>query len=168
MTLARGAVLVVVLVTALVLETTVFSALAVGGHTPSLVTLTVVGVALADGSESGGIYGFVSGLLVDLLGGGLVGLFALVLLLVGFVVGAIRVYLAAPPLAVHLVVGALATAAGAALYGLLLFLLEPADLTLAALAEGVVITALYSAALAPFVVRATVALVRRTEAATAR
>jgi rod shape-determining protein MreD len=164
-TLARITALAVVLVIAALLETTVFAALAVGGHTPSLVTLTVVAVALTDGSESGGIYGFVAGLLVDLLGGGLVGLYALVLLLIGFGVGGMRVFLAAPPFAVHLVVGGLAAAASSLLYGLLLYLLDPADLTLAALAEGAAITALYSAALAPFVVRAAVALISRTEPA---
>jgi hypothetical protein len=88
-----------------------------------------------------------------------------VLLLVGFVVGGIRIYLSGPALAVHLVVGGLAAAASAAAYGLLLFLLEPTELTVGALAQGTLVTGLYSAALAPFVVRPTIALSRRVEAA---
>lgn len=162
---ARVAALGLLLVTAALLETTVFAALAVAGHAPSLVTLTVVGVALASGSESGATYGFAAGLLVDLLGGGLVGLFAFVLLLVGFGVGRVRPYLTGPRLAVHVVVGGAAAVAGSVGYGLLLFLLEPSDLTISALAEGTLVASLYSAAVAPFVVRPSAALSKRVEAA---
>ena len=43
--LRRVAALTLLLVTAALLETTVFSALAVAGHSPSLVALTVVGTS---------------------------------------------------------------------------------------------------------------------------
>jgi rod shape-determining protein MreD len=166
MMLVRFTALALLLVTAALLESTVFAALAIAGHTPSIVTLTVVGVALADGAESGGTYGFASGLFVDLLGTGLVGPTALVLLLVGFATGLLRPYLTGPPVMVHVVSGGLAVTAASALLGLLLFLLDPADLTMRALVEGTLVTGLYSAALAPFVVRPAMALCRRVETAT--
>lgn len=166
--IARIGALGALLVTAALLETVVFSALAVAGHAPMIIALTVVGIALVDGPETGGMYGFVAGLAIDLLGGGLVGLSALVLLLVGFGVGVLRPYLTGPPLGIHVVVGGLAVAAGSTLFGILLFLLEPADLTWSALVQGTLITTLYSAALAPFVIRATIALSQRVEAQTVR
>jgi rod shape-determining protein MreD len=164
--LLRFAALALLLVTAALIESTVFAGLAIAGHTPSIVALTVVAVALADGAESGGTYGFASGLFVDLLGAGLVGPTALVLLLVGFATGLLRPYLTGPPLLVHVVAGGLAVTLASTLLGLLLFLLDPADLTLRALVEGIVVTGLYSAVLAPFVIRPTMALCRRVETAT--
>ncbi len=164
--IARAAALGLLLVVAALLETVVFAEIAVAGYVPAVVVLTVVGVALADGPEPGGIYGFVAGLLMDLLGGGLVGLSALVMLTTGFAVGAARPYLTGPPLGIHVVVGGLAAASATLAYGVLLFLLEPAEITWSALGQGSAITGLYSAAVAPFAVRATIMLARSVEGQT--
>lgn len=159
--IARAGLLALVLVTAVLLETVVFSSLLVAGYAPAVVALTVVGVALGDGSEAGAGYGFAAGLLVDVLGGGLLGLYTLVLLIVGWSVGAARTYLTGPAPLVHALVGGAASAAAAAGYGLLNFVLDPAAVTAPGLLQAVAVTGLYSGALAPFVIGPLAALQAR-------
>lgn len=159
--IARAGFLVLVLVTAVLLETVVFAGLAIAGHAPAVVALTVVAVALADGSEAGARYGFVAGLAVDLIAGGLLGLNAIVLVLVGWAAGASRTYLTGPPVLAQVLVGGAACAAAVAAHGLLAFLLDPDSVTATGMLRSVLATGLYSAAVAPFVVRPVVAGLRR-------
>jgi rod shape-determining protein MreD len=83
--------IVVILTTslALVLQTSVFSHLAVQGVVPDLVLLVVVATALRYGSETGLVTGFGAGLLLDLAppADHVVGRWALALMVVGYVAG---------------------------------------------------------------------------------
>lgn len=108
--IARIAAMAVVLVLALLVDTVVLPSLALGLWRPDLVMLTVLAVALAEGSGPAARYGFVAGLVVDLLstGGRLVGTSALVLLLAGYALGALRPYLSGGGLPARL--GAVAVA----------------------------------------------------------
>lgn len=85
-----------VLVVAVLLDTVVLSSMTLGAWRPDLVMLTVMAVALAEGSGAAVRYGFAAGLLVDLLSTGsrLVGTSALVLVLAGYALGVLRPYLA--------------------------------------------------------------------------
>lgn len=159
--IARAGLLALVLVTAILLETVVFPNLLVAGYAPALVTLTVVGVALSDGSETGARYGFAAGLTVDVIGGGLLGLHTIVLLIVGWAVGAARPYLTGPAPVVRAVVGGVASAAAAAGFELLTFVLDPEAVTAAGMLQGMLVTGLYSAVLAPFVIAPLAAARRR-------
>lgn len=159
--IVRAGTLALVLLVALLLETVVFARLAVAGHAPAIVTLTVVAIGLADGAERGARYGFAAGLASDLVGGGLLGLQAIVLVLVGWGSGVVRGYLLGPPALTQALVGGLATAAAGALSALLTFLLDPQTVTLAAAARSALGTGIYSAALAPFVIRVVAAVSRR-------
>lgn len=150
--IARVGLLGLVLVVALLLETVVFTNLLVAGHAPALVTLTVVGVALSDGSETGARYGFAAGLTVDVIGGGLLGLHTIVLLLAGWAVGAARPYLTGPAPVVRALVGGAASAAAAGGFALLTFVLDPQAVDAAGLLQGMLVTGVYSGALAPFVI----------------
>lgn len=118
----RGAVLGLVLVTALLLQTVVAPAVAVAGLAPDLVVLTVLAAGLLEGPGSGLRYGFAAGLAVDLLASGetILGTSALVFLLVGYSAGAARPYLAAN----ELLGQTLASAVGSATVVLLSRLLE--------------------------------------------
>lgn len=159
--IARTGLLALVLVTAVLLETVVFAGLAIAGHAPAVVALTVVAVALADGSEAGARYGFAAGLAVDLIAGGLLGLNAIVLVLVGWGTGVSRTFLTGPPVLGQVLVGGAACAGAVAGHGLLAFLLDPDSVTVTGVLRSVLATGLYSAALAPFVVRPVVAAARR-------
>ncbi len=118
----RGAVLALVLVTALLVQTVVAPAAAVAGIVPDLVVLTVLALGLLEGPGTGLRYGFAAGLVVDLLASGetILGTSALVFLLVGYAAGAARPYLAAN----ELLGQTLASAVGSAAVVLLSRLLE--------------------------------------------
>ncbi len=88
----RWALLGVVLVVALALQTSFFPHLAVRGVVPDLCLLVVVGVALARGPRAGMLFGFVAGLLLDLAPPAehVAGRWALSLVVVGLMVGWVR------------------------------------------------------------------------------
>lgn len=86
----RVALTAVVIVVGLALQTTVFSRLPLPGNPPNILLLFVVAVGLAAGAMSGAVVGFATGLAADLLSDHPVGLLALVLLLVGYLVGTVR------------------------------------------------------------------------------
>lgn len=89
---ARAALFTVLLVVALVLQTSVFHELAFDAVVPDLVLLVVVGAGLARGAGFGMVTGFAAGLLVDLTppADHFAGRWALALLVVGYLAGAIR------------------------------------------------------------------------------
>ena len=161
--IARAALLGLVLVTALLLDTVVLSAVSIAGATPSLVLLTVVAVGLADGGEAGARYGFAAGLAVDLVAGGLVGLTALVYLLTGFAVGALRPYIAGSTLAGQALVGAASTAAAILLYGALSLLFEPEAISAGAVILGALVAGIGNGLLAPLILRPVSAILRRVD-----
>lgn len=152
-----------VLVTVLLLETVVFPGLALGGWRPSLVTLSVIAFALADGPETGLRYGFAAGLTADLLAGGdqLVGMSALVLLSIGYAVGCARPYLSGQPVGAVLLVAAIGSAAAVLLSGLLSVLLDAEAPRGFAVIEAALVVGLYDALLAPLVYRPVAALATR-------
>lgn len=79
------------LITAVGLQTSALSLLpAPGGGHPDLVLVLVVCVALVDGPNTGVVFGFTGGLVVDLLSQHPVGVVALVLAVLGYLVGSAR------------------------------------------------------------------------------
>jgi rod shape-determining protein MreD len=152
-----------VLVTALLLTGVVLPSVAIAGWRPDLVALTVAAFGFTDGPETGMRYGFLAGLASDLLGGAdqLVGLTALVLLLVGYASGQARPHLTIATLGGTVLAGGLAGGLASVGQGLLTFMLDPARLSAVTMLESILVTGLYSALLAPFVVRPVAALSRR-------
>jgi len=75
------------LLAAVVLQVALAPQIAVFGVVPNFIFLVVVTLALVEGPVAGGVCGFVGGLLFDLLGTSVVGPYALVLTLVGYVAG---------------------------------------------------------------------------------
>lgn len=93
MTALRVAVTAVAVLVALLLQLTVFPHLAWEGVVPNLCLLVVVAAALSRGPDFGAATGFAAGLLVDLAPPmeHVAGRWALALVLVGWVVGRVRI-----------------------------------------------------------------------------
>lgn len=165
----RAGALAAMAITAVVLTTVVAPTFALGAVRPDLVLLTVVLVALADGSTVGARYGFSVGLLSDLVSGGdqLVGVGAFVLLVVGYLVGVTRPYLASSELVAQVatVVGATVLAVGA--QGLLAVLLGTSTVSAGSLFATALGAALYHVLLIPVLLRPVAALYRRVAGPTA-
>ena len=72
---------------AALLQVVIVSSLVVGGGTPDLLLVVVVALGLLRGSSAGAIFGFVGGVVVDVVTLGTLGVTSLVLTLAGFWAG---------------------------------------------------------------------------------
>ncbi|MGE5226810.1 MAG: rod shape-determining protein MreD [Planctomycetaceae bacterium] len=140
-----------VIVTALLLESTVFADLRLLGVRPELLYLVTIVIALLEGPNEGAVTGFASGLTVDFLLNQPKGITALTLTLVGYAVGMARQYIVSPsPLLPTMVVGA-GTAIGLAFYEIVSFLLGNFDASAAYGVKVALLAALYNMVLTPIV-----------------
>ena len=113
----------VVVLTALVLQSTLFASVTLRGVKPELVYLVTIVLAFLEGPSSGALAGFAGGMAQDFLLNQPKGITALTLTLVGYAVGTIRQYIVTPsPLLPVALVGG-ATAVGVLFYGVVAFLL---------------------------------------------
>lgn len=69
------------------LQTTVFQNIALAGEVPNLILIVVVAVAYMRGRMEGMYVGFASGLLIDFVYGDLIGMNAVLLVIIGYLVG---------------------------------------------------------------------------------
>jgi len=119
----RGISWTVVVLTALVLQSTLFASVTLRGVKPELVYLVTIVLAFLEGPSSGALAGFAGGMAQDFLLNQPKGITALTLTLVGYAVGTIRQYIVTPsPLLPVALVGG-ATAVGVLFYGVVAFLL---------------------------------------------
>jgi rod shape-determining protein MreD len=146
----RGVGTSLVILAALILQTTVLPHVALFRVSPDLLLVVVISVALARGPSAGAVVGFAGGVLRDLLLSAPTGLSALAYLSVGYVVGAVLPYVQSSSVAVPLVGVFVGSLAGTAFYDVLALLLgvraEPLDRML----QVVVLTAVYNTLLVPF------------------
>ncbi|MGH8905992.1 MAG: rod shape-determining protein MreD [Egibacteraceae bacterium] len=151
--IARVVMMTFVAAAALLVQTVVLPGFAVRGWRPDLVLLTVIGFALVEGPQAGLRYGFAAGFMLDLVSGTgqLVGLSSLILLSAGWVAGQARPYLANSPVGGQMAIGGLVSAAALLLRGLLAMLLDIGHYSPIVLLQGVLVTGLYNAVLAPVV-----------------
>jgi rod shape-determining protein MreD len=151
--------LAVVLVVAVLLQSTVLARLTLAGVRPDLLVLAVVSVAVATDPVTGAVFGFVAGLVADLLFDLPVGVSALVYTAVGFTVGTVRVYLTSHRPLVHLVLVGAASLASVWCCGLLLRVFDLSSW--AAVARAGPLVAVYNLLLTPFVYPVVWALTER-------
>src|SRR5438093_7772315 len=112
-----------IVVTAIVLQSTVFAKVTLAGAKPELVYMVTVILAFLEGPSSGAVAGFAGGMAEDFLLNQPKGITALTLTLVGYAVGALRQYIVTPsPLLPVVLVGG-ATVVGVMFYGVVAFLL---------------------------------------------
>jgi rod shape-determining protein MreD len=145
----RVLVLVAVIVTALLLQTTVFPELTLLGVKPELLYLVTVIFAVLQGPAEGAVVGFVGGLAQDFMLNMPKGITALTLTLLGYTVGLARQFITSPsPLLPAILVG-LGTAGGVAFHQAVAFLLGEEEGPFGYVAKVVLLTAVYGAVLTP-------------------
>ena len=151
--------LTVVLVLAVLVQSTVLARLTLAGVRPDLLVLAVVSVAVATDPTTGAVFGFVAGLVADLLFDLPVGVSALVYVAVGFAVGTVRVYVTSHRPLVHLVLAGAASLASVWCCGLLLRVFDLSSW--AAVLRAGPLVAVYNLLLTPFVYPVVWALTER-------
>jgi rod shape-determining protein MreD len=143
--------LAAIIVTALLLQTTVFAQFTLFGVRPELMYLVTILIAFLEGPAEGMVVGFAGGLAQDFLLNTPKGLEALTLTLLGYGIGLIRQYITSPsPLLPTVLVG-VGTAAGVLFYEVLGFLLGQVQQPILYSIKIPLLTGLYGAVLTPFV-----------------
>jgi rod shape-determining protein MreD len=106
----RAASWTAVVLTALLLQSTLFAQIKLGGAKPELIYLVTIVLAYLEGPRSGAVAGFFGGMAQDFLLNQPKGITALTLTLVGYAVGTVRQYVVTPsPLLPVLLVGGATT-----------------------------------------------------------
>lgn len=140
-----------IIITAVLLQSTVFAQLRLLGVRPELLYLVTIVIALHEGPNEGTVVGFVCGLSQDLLLNQPKGITALTLTLLGYAVGLARQYIVSPSPLVPTIVVAIGTALGVGFYEVVSFLLGQFDVTVSYGVKVALLTALYNAVLTPIV-----------------
>jgi rod shape-determining protein MreD len=145
----RALTLAAIIVTALLLQTTVFGDVKLLGARPELMYLVTIVFAMIEGPSSGAIAGFASGMALDFFTTAPKGITALTLTLLGYVVGLARQYIVSPTplLPVGLVAGG--TFVGVLFNRFVAFLLGQLDTSTLYVLQVAALSALYNAILTP-------------------
>jgi rod shape-determining protein MreD len=145
----RAVVLVAVIVTALLLQTTVFPEITLLGVKPELLYMVTVIFAVLQGPAEGAVVGFVGGLAQDFMLNMPKGITALTLTMLGYTVGLARQYITSPSPLLPAILVALGTAGGVAFHQAVAFLLGEEEGSFGYVARVVLLTAVYGAVLTP-------------------
>ena len=145
----RVLVTIVIVVTALLLQSTLFWQLKLLGVRPELMYLVTIVVAILEGPQEGAITGFVGGMAQDFMINQPKGITALTLTLLGYAAGLARQYIVSPSPLLPTILVAVGTAAGVAFYQVVAFLLGQLEEPFGTAARVTLLTALYGAILTP-------------------
>jgi len=146
----RALMLVVLGITGLALETSIFGEMTLYGTKPQLLLLVTVAIALSEGPLLGMTAGFTFGLLTDMVLGLPAGVTALTYTLAGYVVGRIRMQMQAPSAWMPIGMIAFATLAAMLFYGAFSLVLGQESLPPGRVLRHAVQGALYNGLLTPF------------------
>lgn len=138
-----------IVVTALLLESTVFSDLKLLGVRPELMYLVTIVIAILEGPREGMVVGFAGGMAQDFLLNQPKGITALTLTLLGYAAGLTRQYIVSSSPLLPTILVAAGTAAGVAFYQAVAFLLGQLDEPIAYAVRVTLLTAVYGAILTP-------------------
>ena len=147
----RVLLLAAVILSALLLQTTVFAEINLLGAKPELLYLITIAFGILEGPASGAITGFVGGMAQDFLMDAPKGITALTLTLLGYAIGMARQFIVSPSPVMPVVLVSLGTFAGVLFYGVVSFLLGELDSTWLYLLRVAVLSAIYNAILTPLV-----------------
>jgi rod shape-determining protein MreD len=139
------------LAVATILQAAVAPHMAVFGVVPNLILLVVVTLALFEGPVAGAVVGFVGGLLLDLLGATVIGPWALVLCVVGYVAGSLSAAMFAEGWLLPVTVVFVASLLSEISYGLILAVLGLGGPFWTSLVRIMIPAAVYNTALAVLV-----------------
>ena len=149
--LRRTLALTAVIVTALLLQSTVFGQVKLLGVRPELIYAVTILMAILEGPSQGAIVGFAGGMAQDFLQDLPKGITALTLTLLGYTVGLARQYIVSPSPLLPTILVAVGTFAGVIFYEIVSFLLGQLHHPLVFDLRVALITALYNAILTPLV-----------------
>jgi rod shape-determining protein MreD len=147
----RTLLLAAVIVTALLIQSTVFADVRLLGARPELMFLLTISFAILEGPSSGAITGFAGGMAQDFLLNQPKGITALTLTLLGYAVGLLRQYIVTPSPLLPVLLVAGGTFVGELFYGLVAFLLGQLDVTALYLVRVAALAGVYNAVLTPIV-----------------
>lgn len=147
----RTAVFVLIVLTAVILQTALLSRVRIFGVAPDLVLVLIISLALLEGPLVGAAAGFGGGILRDFLLETPAGLTSLAYLAVGYVVGTVRPYVQSTSVFLPVAAVGAASFVGTVLYALLAFLLGAQADPFGRIARVVVLTSVYNTLLTPFV-----------------
>jgi rod shape-determining protein MreD len=145
----RPLLLAAVILTALILQTTVFSDVNLLGAKPELMYLLTICFAVLEGPASGAVTGFAGGMAQDFLLDSPKGITALTLTLLGYAVGMARQYIVSPSPVMPVLLVASGTFAGVVFHGIVSFLLGQLGTGWLYLFRVAVLSAVYNAILTP-------------------
>jgi len=145
----RSLSLAAVILTALLLQTTVFGDVKLLGARPELMYLITIVFAMIDGPGSGAVAGFAGGMAQDFLMNEPKGITALTLTLLGYVVGLARQYIVSPTPVLPVVLVSGGTFLGVLFNRLVAFLLGQLDTGAVYTLQVAALSALYNAVLTP-------------------
>lgn len=147
----RLAVFVLVMLTAVILQTSVFARATLLGVTPDLILVVVISLALLQGPTVGATSGFAGGLLRDLLLEAPKGVTGLAFLVVGYLVGSTRPYVQSTSVLLPVAGVFLGSFAGSVLYIVISILLGVTPDPAGRILRVVLLTSIYNTLLVPFV-----------------
>jgi rod shape-determining protein MreD len=139
------------IVTALLLQSTVFAQMKLFGVRPELLYLVTILIAILQGPGEGMVVGFAGGLAQDFLLNQPKGLTALTLTLLGYGVGLLRQYIVSPSPLLPTLLVAVSTAAGVVFYEIVGFLLGQVNQPLTFSLRVPALTGVYGAVLTPII-----------------
>jgi rod shape-determining protein MreD len=145
----RVLVIAAIVITAVLLQSTVFSQLRLVGVRPELLILVTIIIALLEGPTEGAVVGFVCGLAQDMFLNQPKGITALTLTLLGYAIGMARQFIVSPSPLVPTIVVAIGTALGVAFYEVVSLLLGTFEAPATEAVKIALLTAAYNAVLTP-------------------
>lgn len=147
----------------LLFKTALLPLFAILSFRPDVLIIMVVAVALAEGPDMGIKLGFAAGLTQDLISGqaALVGLGALVVMAAGYTAGRMRPYIVASERTGSIVLAGSLSAAATLISGLLGKTFGVIEPSVARVLLATVVVGLYSALVAPLVIRPTKWLIKQ-------
>lgn len=165
----RAALITVLVLLACIVDAVLFDPMNLPGAPPNVLLLIVAAIALVLGPVGGALTGFFAGLAADVLppADHLIGRYALVLCLAGYLVGLFRDE-ARDSVPLALIAVASAAALATILYGALGGLLSDGSASGGAVIASLPFAIVYDVLLAPFIVPWVMKLARRTEPKTTR
>ena len=140
---------IAIILTALLLQSTVFAQIRLGGARPELLYLVTIVIALLEGPGPGAVMGFAGGMSQDFLLNQPKGITALTLTLLGYAIGMFRQFIVSPSALLPVVLVAGGTVGGVLFNGLVRFLLDELPLGPMHLLRVALLSAAYNALLTP-------------------
>ena len=147
----RAVTLALIILTAILLQSTLFGEIRLIGARPELLYLVTILIAMREGPSEGAIAGFAGGMALDFLLNQPKGITALTLTILGYVVGQLRQYIVSTSPWLPSILVVIGTFFGVVFFGILSFLLGQLDVSVAYLLKTAFLSAIYNGLLTPIV-----------------